>query len=93
MCLDRFMPPRTSTYVVNGFTVAELRKRDPEQFPTQGDLADAIGVTRSYVTNIENGRAVRIGPKVFVALVKALDVKDKRALLADPHSAEQQGAA
>jgi transcriptional regulator with XRE-family HTH domain len=41
---------------------------------TQGDLAEKVGVNRSYISNIESGRAKNIGADILAAMAKALDV-------------------
>ncbi len=50
-------------------------------------LASQVEVTRSYLAKIELGHSVRVSPKVFLALLNALGIKDRRALLANPHGA------
>ena len=74
-------PATRTTIEVNGFALREIRLRTG---PGVADLADQIGVTRSYLAKIELGHSTRVSPKVFAALMVALDVKDRRALLANP---------
>lgn len=51
------------------------------------DLAEAVGVNRPYVAKIELGHSRRVSPKVFNALVAALALEDRRAILANPYGA------
>lgn len=50
------------------------------------DLADEIGVSRAYLCKVELGHSKRVSVTVLDRLEKALKVRDRRALLADPYS-------
>lgn len=50
-------------------------------------LATDVGVTASYVSNLEAGRRSAVSPGVFVALCLALRIDDQRALMVAPLSA------
>ena len=85
MCLTLLMStPAPTTIEVNGFALRELRVRSG--FGVQ-DLADSVGVQRPYIAKIELGHSRRVSPKVFNALLSALAVNDRRALMANPHGA------
>ncbi len=71
-----------TTVEVNGFAVRAIRVLTG---PSVDDVAAQVGVTRSYLTKIELGTSTRVSPRVFAALVGALDIKDRRAILATPH--------
>ena len=49
------------------------------------DLAVAVGVNRAYIAKIELGHSRRVSPKVFNALIAALTITDRRALIASPY--------
>lgn len=78
------MPSSTAptTIEINGFALREIRVRSGLEVQP---LADQVEVTRSYLAKIELGHSVRVSPKVYVALLKALGIQDRRVLLADPH--------
>jgi transcriptional regulator with XRE-family HTH domain len=46
------------------------------------DLAETLGVDRSYIAHIENGTKRRVSPEFYSALLIELGVEDHRALLA-----------
>lgn len=52
--------------------LATLRK---EKNLTQEELALAAGVTRNYISKIENGNDVNVSLKVLSAIAKKLNVK------------------
>jgi transcriptional regulator with XRE-family HTH domain len=73
-----------TTIEVNGFAYREIRIRsgiDTEP------CAQAIGISRAYLANIELGQRVRVKPSVFAGMLNALQIADRRAILADPHAA------
>lgn len=76
------MPSTNTTYEVNGYAIRELRMRSGLGV---AELAAQIGVQRPYVAKIELGHSRRVSPKVFNALLAALTIQDRRALLANPH--------
>lgn len=47
-------------------------------------LAVEVGVTPDYIRKIENGISKQVGPALFVRLMTALRIDDRRVLLADP---------
>lgn len=57
------------------------------------ELAEAVGVNRPYVAKIELGHSRRVSPKVFNALVAALALEDRRAILANPYGVAPEAAA
>lgn len=78
------MPTNTTTTVeVNGYALREIRVRSGIGV---AELAEQVGVTRSYLAKIELGHSERCSPKVYSSLLAALDVKDRRALLAWPRT-------
>lgn len=68
---------------VNGFALREIRLRSAVQISA---LATQVGVTRAYLTKIELGYSPRVSPAVFQAIIGALGIGDRRALLASPHA-------
>jgi transcriptional regulator with XRE-family HTH domain len=52
--------------------LAKLRK---QRNLTQKQLAEAAGITRNYISKIENGSSENISLKVLSAIAKKLDVK------------------
>lgn len=78
------MPPIPTTVEVNGYALREIRVRTGVAI---ADLADQVGVTRSYLAKIELGHSHRVSPKVYAAVLAALDIKDRRVLLAAPRQA------
>lgn len=79
------MPSTDTTYEVNGYAIRELRMRSGLAV---AELAEQVGVQRPYIAKIELGHSRRVSPKVFNALLAALTIRDRRALLANPHGAE-----
>ncbi len=80
----------TSTTVeVHGPAIREIRVRSGMGV---AQLADAIGVKRPYVAKIELGHSRRVSPKVFNALLAALSITDRRAILANPYGAAEDAA-
>lgn len=76
------MTQTATTIEINGYAVRELRIRSGLGV---AELAANIGVQRPYVAKIELGHSRRVSPRVFNALLAALSVQDRRALLANPH--------
>jgi predicted transcriptional regulator len=84
------MPPTTSPYEVNGYAVRTIRHLlgiDAK------DLADAAEVDQNYIRRIETGVRSRVSPKVFNGICRALALKDRRAILVNPHGSVEEGAA
>lgn len=76
--------PAPTTVEINGFAIREIRKAKGLSVV---DLARHVGVQRPYIAKIELGHSLRVSPKVFNALLAALTIDDRRALLAHPHGA------
>lgn len=76
------MSTTSTTVEINGFALRHIRKNAGIEV---AELAERIGVQRPYITKIELGHSRRVSPKVFNALLSALVVDDRRALLANPH--------
>lgn len=74
----------TTTVEINGPAIREIRVRSGMSVVA---LAAAVGVERPYIAKIELGHSRRVSPKVFNALVAALAITDRRALLANPYGA------
>lgn len=53
---------------------------------SQRTVANEMGVTPGYVSNIEAGRNTAVMPDKFNRLVRSLRLTDSRAILADPHT-------
>lgn len=70
---------------VNGFAIRVVRKLTGL---SPAALAEAIGRDRSYVVKIETGAVARVSTETFEALLAALVIEDRRALLAFPHREE-----
>lgn len=79
------MSTASTTIEVNGSALRELRIRSGIGV---AELAARVGVQRPYIAKIELGHSRRVSPKVFNALVSALAINDRRALLANPYGAE-----
>ena len=47
-------------------------------------LAAEVQVTPDYIRKIENGLSRQVGPALFVRLMTALRIDDRRVLLSDP---------
>lgn len=71
-----------STIPVNGYALRWGRKL---MNLTPAALANAIGRDRTYVVKIETGAVDRVSTDTFDALVAALKIEDRRALMAWPH--------
>lgn len=76
------MSTTATTIEVNGYALRELRIRSGLGV---AELAAQVGVQRPYIAKIELGHSRRVSPKVFNALLSALSINDRRALLANPH--------
>jgi len=53
------------------------------------ELAEALGVDRSYITKIETGHSRRVGAAFYNALLAELHIDDYRALLATAPSRDE----
>ena len=75
-------PPRPGdTIEVNGFAFREIRVRSGLAI---GAVAVEIGISRPYLARIEMGARIRVSPPVFAGMLRALQITDRRAILADP---------
>jgi transcriptional regulator with XRE-family HTH domain len=98
-------PPKTSTapttVAINGYALREIRVLQGRATAELADQVDALvreggsgkGMTRSYLAKIELGHSERVSPKVFAAILKALNIGDRRVLLANPHADDNALAA
>lgn len=73
-------PP--TTYTVNGPKVRELRKEAGLEL---ADLAEEAGISRRYLSHIENGTRTRMRPTRYQRLRQALGATN-RQLLAPPET-------
>lgn len=80
--------PTPSSIEVNGYAIRDLRIAWGIQ---QTDLAGSVGITRSYLAHLEQGRKQRVSPPVLRALVDALKCNPK-SLLANPHGSREVAA-
>lgn len=81
----------TTSVAVNGPAIREIRSRSSLDM---AELAARVGVERAYITKLELGHSRRVSPKVFNALVAALSITDRRALMAQPYGdASEEDAA
>lgn len=76
------MPITPPNIEINGFAFRELRIRSGMDI---APCAEQIGISRPYLARIEYGERVRVSPPVFTAMLRVLQITDRRALLADPH--------
>lgn len=74
----------SSTVAINGYALRWGRKL---MNLTPATLAKVIGRDRTYIVKIETGVVTRVSTETFDALVQALALEDRRALLAMPHGA------
>lgn len=74
------MPTKTAKAVeVHGYALRIIREARGRKV---ADLAEALGVDRSYITHIENGSKRRVSPEFYAALLHELQIEDYRGLLA-----------
>lgn len=78
------MPP-ARTVEVHGFALRVIREARGRKV---ADLADALGVDRSYITHLENGSKRAVSAELYASLCNELLVDDHRALLAIAPSRE-----
>jgi transcriptional regulator with XRE-family HTH domain len=79
-----------TTIEIHGPAVREIRVRSGMGV---SDLADAVGVKRPYIAKIELGHSRRVSPKVFNAIIAALSISDRRAIMTNPYGAADIEAA
>lgn len=70
---------------VHGYALRVIREARGRKV---SDLAEALGVDRSYITHLENGTKRRVSPEFYAALLHQLQIDDYRALLADAPTKE-----
>lgn len=68
---------------INGYALRKIRVLSGIGV---ADLAGQIGKTRSYIAKLELGHNRRVSPAVYNALLEALDIQDRRTLLASPNA-------
>lgn len=76
--------PTATTIEIHGPAIREIRVRSGMGVAA---LAAAVGVNRPYIAKIELGHSRRVSPQVFNALIAALSITDRRAILANPYGA------
>lgn len=64
---------------VHGYALREIRELRGRKV---ADLAEVLGVDRSYITHLENGSKRRVSAEFYNALCSELLIEDKRVLLA-----------
>lgn len=72
-------PP--ATFQVHG---PALRKERMDQGLELGSVAEAAGITASYLSRLETGARNRMRPATYTALRTALSVTDQRLLAQEP---------
>jgi len=75
-------PATSSTVAINGYALRWGRKLSNL---TPAALSKVIDRDRTYIVKIETGAVTRVSVETFEALVLALALEDRRALLAFPH--------
>lgn len=73
-----------STVEVNGYAARAIRLAANLSVD---DVARPAGITGAYLRLIESGEKKRMSPVKFGALMRALTLSDRRAILAHPHPA------
>jgi len=77
--------PTPTTIEIHGPAIREIRVRSGMGV---AELAAAVGVNRPYIAKIELGHSRKVSPKVFNALIAALTINDRRAIIANPYGAD-----
>jgi transcriptional regulator with XRE-family HTH domain len=67
--------------MINGAALREIRIRTGLSVAA---LAVDVGVSRPYIARLELGHSLRVSPQVYDAILRALMIIDRRALLAAP---------
>ncbi len=70
---------RRGVIEVHGFALRAIREARGRKV---ADLAEALGVDRSYITHLENGSKRAVSPELYSRLCAELLLDDQRALLA-----------
>lgn len=73
-----------STVEIQGFACRIIREARGRK---TAELAESLGVDRSYITKIETGHSRRVSAEFYAALLAELQIADYRALLANPFAA------
>lgn len=73
------MRAREETIDIHGYALREIREAKGRKV---ADLAASLGCDRSYITRLELGHSKRVSRVFYAQLLKELDVRDYRALLA-----------
>lgn len=73
----------SSTIAINGPALRLVRKL---MGVGPRDLAEKINRDRTYIVKIENGGVDRVGVETFNSLCTALNIEDRRALMASPYA-------
>jgi transcriptional regulator with XRE-family HTH domain len=71
-----------TTIDINGFAVREIRIRSGLEL---APCAAHVGISRPYLSRIELGQRQTVRPRVYSGLLEALQISDRRTLLALPH--------
>ena len=77
------------TVDINGYALREIRVRSGIGVR---QLSEQIGKDRTYISKIENGHP-RVSAEVYNSILAALQIEDRRVLLAAPHPAAELAAA
>ncbi|MFG3476406.1 helix-turn-helix domain-containing protein [Streptomyces sp. NPDC047980] len=71
------------TFEVDGDAIREERMRAGLEI---SDLAERAGISRRYLSHLENGTRKRMRPSRYAALRTALNATDAQLLLAPPRN-------
>lgn len=73
--------PQPPTYTVNGEAIRALRK---SRGLGTGQAADMAGISRRYLSHLENGTRTSVRPGPYQRLRKALEATEEQLLLPPP---------
>lgn len=79
MPMPKTHPRSTPTVEIHGFALRVIREARGRKVQ---ELADTLGVTRSYIAKIELGHSRRVSEVFYSRLLSELRIDDDRALLA-----------
>lgn len=68
---------------VNGAAIRAIRMSMGFE---QKALAEDAGISGAYLSQIERAVRTHVSPRVFGHLCQALGIKNRRAIMADPHA-------
>ena len=75
------MPKKSRSVIeVHGYALRVIREARGRKV---AELADSLGVSRSYLAHLENGTKRGVSPELYASLCTELLVEDHRALLAN----------